>query len=214
MQFEDWSVIPLVNAELTPEAYQINTDKAQFYFVPNFLSPGECEQIIRAINLGLTPSEVTTDESYWRTSRTCHLPEVAPLLASALDIYLSDLTGIHQDYAEAIQGQRYDPGEYFKAHHDWFDPEDENYEEYCKVGGQRTWTAMVYLNDVEEGGETDFPHLGITVTPVTGLVLIWNNLNEDGSPNEFTLHESLPVKKGSKYVITKWYREQPGCLLD
>jgi prolyl 4-hydroxylase len=214
MNKKDWSAIPLVNKDISSDVYKIETNKVQFYCVPNFLTAGECEQVIAAINSGLIPSEVTTDESYWRTSRTCHLPEVASILAEALDIRLSNLTGIDKSYAESIQGQRYDPGEYFKEHHDWFDPDCESYQECCAVGGQRTWTAMVYLNDVEEGGETDFPYLDLTVKPECGLALIWNNLDLDNKPNEFTLHESLPVKKGSKYIITKWYREEPGCLID
>jgi prolyl 4-hydroxylase len=214
MDKQNWSAIPLVDKTPGENVYKINTDKAQFYFIPDFLTPGECKEVITGINSGLIPSEVTTDESYWRTSRTCHLPQVAPILSAALDLRLSNLTGIDKNSAESIQGQRYDPGEYFKAHHDWFDPGCESYQECCSVGGQRTWTAMVYLNDVEEGGETDFPHLDLTVEPRCGAALIWNNLDLDNNPNEFTLHESLPVKKGSKYIITKWYREEPGCLID
>lgn len=208
--FEDWSVIPLVDEELTPQAIRVESNAVQFYVIPEFLSLGECDQIIRAINLGLTPSAVTTGVGEWRTSRTCHIPDVAPRLAQAIDICLSDLTGIDPSYSEPLQGQRYDVDQYFKAHHDWFTPGTDEFEEHCSVGGQRTWTAMVYLNEVDEGGETDFPSLGFTVTPSPGLALVWNNLYPDGSPNYATLHESLPVKQGSKYIITKWYRAQPG----
>lgn len=209
----DWSRIPLTNKKITPQARRINTDKAQIYFVPNFLSSEICNQIIKVINFGLVPSEISTGTSNLRTSKTCHLPEIAPNLSDALDVHLSKLTGIKKEYAESIQGQRYDPGEYYKAHYDWFDPECESYEECCEGGGQRTWTAMIYLNEVEEGGETDFSYLELTVKPIAGLALIWNNLNPDNTTNEFTLHEALPVLSGSKYVITKWYREQPGCSL-
>ena len=43
--------------------------------------------------------------------------------------------------------------------------------------------------------------------PVQGKALIWNNLNEDGKPNENTIHQAHPVKKGSKTIITKWFRQ-------
>ena len=74
-------------------------------------------------------------------------------------------------------------------------------------GGQRTWTAMIYLNDVEEGGATWFPQAGVRVAPKRGLLLAWNNMKPDGSPNIGTLHEGTPVVKGVKYIITKWFRE-------
>src|SRR3546814_1859419 len=75
-------------------------------------------------------------------------------------------------------------------------------------GGQRTWTAMIYLNDVAEGGATWFPTAGIRVAPKRGLLLAWNNMKPDGTPNEMTLHEGMPVEKGVKYIITKWRSEE------
>lgn len=73
--------------------------------------------------------------------------------------------------------------------------------------GQRTWTFMLYLNEPEEGGETDFPSLGVTVKPRTGRAVIWNSLKEDGTPNSRTLHHGMQVRKGFKAVITKWFRK-------
>ena len=69
---------------------------------------------------------------------------------------------------------------------------------------------MIYLNAVERGGETCFKRLGRCFTPVPGLALAWNNLQADGNPNPFTLHEAMPVEQGSKWVITKWFREKAG----
>ena len=73
--------------------------------------------------------------------------------------------------------------------------------------GQRTWTFMVYLNNVEEGGETFFRHFDRKFVPSQGTAVVWNNLYPDGSPNPFTIHEALPVIKGNKWVITKWFCE-------
>ena len=66
---------------------------------------------------------------------------------------------------------------------------------------------MIYLNDVEEGGATWFPLAGLRVNPKRGLLLAWNNMNPDGSPNDKTLHEGVAVMKGTKYIVTKWFRE-------
>ncbi len=76
-----------------------------------------------------------------------------------------------------------------------------------RSGGQRTWTAMIYLNGVEEGGATWFPEAGLRVAPRRVLLLAWNNMSADGSPTTLTLHAGMPVVKGVKYVITKWFRE-------
>lgn len=67
---------------------------------------------------------------------------------------------------------------------------------------------MIYLNDVEEGGGTRFRRLEKTITPEKGKAVIWNNLNSDGSVNPYTIHHGMKVRKGSKYVITKWFRER------
>ena len=68
---------------------------------------------------------------------------------------------------------------------------------------------MVFLNEVEQGGETHFTDIGIQIEPKTGVLLIWNNALPDGSPNESTIHAGTPVLKGTKYIITKWYRTRP-----
>ena len=66
---------------------------------------------------------------------------------------------------------------------------------------------MIYLNEVKEGGATEFPKLNKTFSPSEGKALIWNNLNEDGTPNESTMHQAHPVTKGNKTIITKWFRQ-------
>ena len=65
---------------------------------------------------------------------------------------------------------------------------------------------MVYLNTPEKGGGTCFPELGHTVMPSTGKALVWNNLLPSGQPNRNTIHHALPVEKGYKAVLTKWFR--------
>ena len=58
---------------------------------------------------------------------------------------------------------------------------------------------MTYLNDVSEGGPTDFDHFGIEVQPKKGLTLIW--------PAEWThAHKGNVVTWGSKYIITGWMK--------
>ena len=205
-----WSVPPLISAEHRPRAWRLDTPLAQVYELPGLLDRGECDEVIAAINSALQPSTVTRGRSDYRTSRTCHLRQDHPDLARRLDQRFAALLGVDPGLSEPIQGQRYDPGEYFKEHTDWFAPGTKEFATHTASGGQRTWTVMVYLNGVERGGETCFRRLGRCFTPIPGLALAWNNLNADGTPNPFTLHEAMPVELGSKWVITKWFREKPG----
>ena len=97
---------------------------------------------------------------------------------------------------EAIQAQRYFPGQQFKPHNDWFYTTEKYWQMERKRGGQRSWTAMVFLNEVEQGGETHFVNVGIKIQPKPGVLLVWNNALPDGSPNEGTLHAGTPVLAG------------------
>jgi len=66
-------------------------------------------------------------------------------------------------------------------------------------------TILVYLRDVEEGGETKFPQLGISVKPRKGLALIWNSMNSRGECDPTSLHNAAKVVKGHKFIIQRWY---------
>ncbi|MGE0178183.1 MAG: prolyl hydroxylase family protein, partial [Sphingomonas sp.] len=122
---------------------------------------------------------------------------------------IGQLTGIDPALGETIQGQRYGVGQQFKPHHDFFYSDQAYWEAMEASGGQRTWTAMIFLNTPEEGGQTAFPAAGVKVTPRPGNLLAWNNMDPEGQPNLHSLHQGMPVLAGAKYVITKWYRERP-----
>ena len=68
---------------------------------------------------------------------------------------------------------------------------------------------MIYLNEPEAGGATRFKAIDKIVQPETGKLLAWDNRRPDGSLNPSTLHHGMKVRSGTKYVITKWFRERP-----
>ena len=180
------------------------------FLARDFLTPRECSALIKMIDADRHPSGILSDnpDPGFRTSESCNMDAHHPLVRSVED-KLHALMGIQREHGETIQGQRYAPGQEFKRHHDFFYTNQKYWLKEEKSGGQRTWTAMVFLNAPEEGGQTFFSDAGVRVTPRPGNLLTWNNLDAEGEPNLYSGHAGTPVIKGVKHVITKWYRERP-----
>lgn len=64
----------------------------------------------------------------------------------------------------------------------------------------------MYLSDVEEGGGTDFPDLGITVMPKKGRALLWPSVYNSATKtdDDRTRHQALPVEAGTKFAANGW----------
>ncbi len=193
-----------------PRVQRVPGRSINLFIQRDFLSAEECAALIERIEEKRRPSTIAdaNGDSYFRTSETCDLDPADPLVA-AIDAKLSAFAGIDPAHGEPIQGQRYDVGQEFKPHTDYFDPKGLDFAPYCSVAGNRTWTLMVYLNEPAAGGATRFTKIGKTVQPETGKLLAWNNRLEDGRPNPDTIHHGMRVRSGVKHIITKWYRERP-----
>jgi prolyl 4-hydroxylase len=196
--------------EADPSVYKVPVDQVDIYAVSGFLTAEECRHLIGLIDEVAQPSQVF-EEVYQPKYRTSYSGDVDPndSFVRMVERRLGDLLGLELSWGESVQGQRYHPGQEFKEHCDWFDTRSEYWKEEVRRGGQRSWTAMVFLNDVEEGGNTEFPQLGISIPPQEGALLVWNNADRDGVPNGAVLHAALPVVRGVKAVITKWFRTRP-----
>jgi prolyl 4-hydroxylase len=118
---------------------------------------------------------------------------------------ISDISGVdcHLN-CEFLQLLRYDVGQYYKLHNDYIPHERD------LLGGVRILTFYIYLSDVEQGGETSFPRLNITVHPKRGRAILWPNVL-DSSPNlrdVRTFHSALPVVSGIKYGVNTWIHQR------
>jgi prolyl 4-hydroxylase len=105
---------------------------------------------------------------------------------------ITNITKIPETNSEYLQLLKYTPVEFYKTHHDYL--------EFGRTrqSGARLITVFLYLNEVEEGGGTEFPDYDITVTPKRGRALIWPSV-KDEDPDEMderTEHQALPVIKG------------------
>ena len=196
---------------LTTECEKFKYPITQIYKYENFLTDSECTDMITFIDSRLTDSTVADPNDSclvndYRTSQSASLGYFEDDFFLNIDKKLVNLLDLNPFIGENMQGQKYLPGQYYKEHHDFFTPFTAEYKTYCEWMGQRTWTTMLYLNDVEEGGETHFKHLKLKIKPKKGLLIAWNNLFFNGIPNYKTLHEALPPISGEKYIITKWWR--------
>lgn len=187
---------------------RVPTPKAEIFQARRFIAPALCEALIALIEADRRPSTIADDngDPTFRTSETCDLSDENPHVR-ALEQQFVALSGLDPALGEPIQGQRYIAGQEFKAHTDYFNPHGPDYQRFCALSGQRTWTFMIYLNDVAAGGATRFKHLDKMFQPEVGKLLFWNNRLPDGAVNPATLHHGMKVRRGVKYVITKWYRE-------
>ncbi len=189
---------------------RVPTRLAEMFIVRHFLDEPDCRAIRALIDSNRRPSTLADDQGIanFRTSETCDLDPDHPLVAD-FRARLARLTNIPLSHAEPLQGQRYAPGQEFKPHTDSFNPDGADYYVHCADAGQRTWTAMLYLNQPDEGGATRFKVIGKSIQPETGKLLAWNNLLADGTPNPATLHQGMKVRRGTKYILTQWFREHP-----
>jgi prolyl 4-hydroxylase len=193
-----------------PGVRQVPSPRIEMFTRPGFVPRELCDRLMQLIDRNRRPSTIAdpNGDHYFRTSETCDLDPALPEVAE-LERLLFELNGIDPAHGEPIQGQRYEVGQEFKPHTDYFEPSGEDFHKYCSVAGQRTWTFMAYLNTVDAGGTTRFKVIGKNFQPEQGRLVCWNNRRPDGSLNAATLHHAMKVRKGLKYVITKWYRERP-----
>lgn len=200
---------PIVERLLAQGVQRVPSAKLALFVRRDFLPPALCEALIAGIDRVRRPSTIAdaNGDPTFRTSETGDLPAAEPCVAE-VERRIAALTGLDPRHGEPLQGQRYAIGQEFKNHTDYFEPSGADFDRYCGVAGNRTWTVMVYLNVPEAGGATRFKAIDKIVQPETGKLLAWNNRRADGTPNPATLHHGMKVRAGVKYVITKWYRER------
>lgn len=193
-----------------PMVSRIDAPHLDIYGRHAFLTAAECAGLRDQIDLTAKPSTLFSGSANadYRTSHSGNLDPWNPLVET-ITARICALTGLPAAHGETLQGQRYTAGQEYKTHCDFFPVTASYWPAMRASGGQRTWTAMIYLSPVEEGGETHFPSCEFMVPPVEGMILVWNNMGRDGAPNRYSLHAARPVVRGTKYVVTKWFREKP-----
>ena len=186
-------------------------------YFENVFTPEECKQIIEYAKPKLVRSQLDDGNNAYgkeRTSWQCWVnPSELPCLQKGSQ-FVAKVTGLPVENQEDWQVLRYKPGQEYKSHFDAANPAAADYEGVIERDrqrgcGRRVYTFFIYLNNVEEGGETDFPKLGIKIKPKPGKAALWHNLNKDGTAfHPMSEHAGMPVIRGEKWAINVWIRQK------
>jgi prolyl 4-hydroxylase len=135
-----------------------------------------------------------------RTSSGVFLERGENELVERIENRVSEIMNIPMGNAEELHILNYKIGQEYKAHYDYFTSKN--------VENNRISTLIMYLNDVEEGGETIFPNLDLKISPRRGNAVYFEYFYGDQELNELTLHSGTPVIKGEKWAATQWMRRK------
>ncbi len=198
---------------------QVVCDDPQIKILDNFASPEECAAILRIAEQQLGPPLVSGEElGEDKTVRTGdlawllhdHDPTVEMLCMRVAGVLNQPLTN-----AEQLQVVRYHPGQRYLAHFDSYDRSTRVGKRCTARGGQRIATALLYLHPPEAGGATRFPRLELTVDPLLGRLLVFQNCGDNTQePHPLSLHAGEPVDAGVKWIANLWFRERAWRGLD
>lgn len=174
----------------------------------NTLNIDECSELIEiskptmldATTLGEKIKNYRTAQNTWISDETDLTLKIKKIIC--------EKTGLPIENQERIHIVKYNIGGEYKEHQDFFHLNTNYYEAQMTRGGQRIHSCLFYLNDDFEGGETYFPKIKYTIKPEIGKLVVWDNLNTDGSLNFDSLHAGLPVISNQKWICIVWVREQ------
>jgi prolyl 4-hydroxylase len=179
----------------TPGVQRAPTSELELFIVRDFLVEQTCAAIIGRIDAERRPSTIADDTGIanFRTSETCDLDGIDPVV-SEVDRKIADLLGLDLGASGPLQGQRYAAGQEFKPHTDTFEPGGYDFSVHTANQGQRTWTAMIYLNEPEGGGATRFKAIAKTIRPERGKLL---GLEQSAERRAAQLRDSAPGHEGA-----------------
>ena len=197
-----------------PKAAPLSEDPL-IHAVPGLLSPEICDALITAARPRLAPAMIydelrggeTPEEGRRLTSAGFGVTD-ADLVMMAVNERLCALAGLPPCNAEGLQVMHYKIGDFFAPHFDAWDVGFAGHAATLAQQGQRVITVLVYLNDDLEGGETDFPRLGIRHRGAKGDGLMFRNVDARGGRDARMLHAGLPPTAGEKWLLSLWIRDR------
>ncbi|XP_022950497.1 probable prolyl 4-hydroxylase 9 [Cucurbita moschata] len=207
--------------------FQVLSWQPRALYFPKFATAEQCRNIVnmarprlRPSSLALRKGETEENTKGIRTSSGVFFSasEDESGTLGAIEEKIARVTMLPRMHGEAFNILRYEIGQKYNSHYDAFNPS-----EYGPQKSQRVASFLLYLTDVEDGGETMFPFenglnmdgrydyqkcTGLKVKPRQGDGLLFYSVFPNGTIDPTSLHGSCPVVKGQKWVATKWIRDQ------
>jgi prolyl 4-hydroxylase len=170
----------------------------------NVLSMEECDELMKLSKDRMNRSKIGTTHKVneIRTSSSMYFQENENDFITKIEKRIASIMNVPIEHGEGIQILNYTPGQEYKAHLDFFTTSGQ------ATKNNRISTMVMYLNDVEHGGETIFPKLNFSVSPQKGMAVYFEYFYQYQSLNKRTLHSGAPVITGEKWAATQWMRRQ------
>ncbi|XP_059356831.1 prolyl 4-hydroxylase subunit alpha-1-like [Carassius carassius] len=178
-----------------PVKEEVEWDEPRIIRYHDIISDRDIENLKNISRPLLSRSETTAGVSKSRTSQSVFLDEGYPVV-SRVSQRIADITGLSMESAEHLHVQNYGIGGKYEPHYDAWDTEN-----------GRIATFLIYMSDVEKGGATVFPEVGVALKPKKGSAVFWYNLHKNGKVDSNTEHAGCPVLWGNKWVANKWIHE-------
>ncbi|XP_061174992.1 prolyl 4-hydroxylase subunit alpha-1-like isoform X2 [Saccostrea echinata] len=143
----------------------------------------------------------------YRVSKSAWLKDDDDPVIHNVNNRIAAITGLSMKTAEDLQIANYGLGGQYEPHFDFARKEETN--AFRDLGsGNRIATWLTYMSDVDAGGATVFPYIGVKLFPKKGAAAFWYNLYRNGDGIYDTRHAACPVLVGQKWVSNKWIHER------
>lgn len=207
------SILDRIQENYSSTLQVVNTTP-KVYIIDNFLSNNECEHLIN-ISTQFSRAKVTggknTTFSKDRTGSNCWIKHDKDAITDDISNRISNIIGVPLVNAEKFQMLHYNETQEYRRHYDgWLLDGSIKSRQNLQYGGQRIYTVLGYLNDVIEGGGTNFPRIHTTISAKKGRIVIFENVYEGtNTRHPLAEHAGMPVLKGEKFAFNLWFREIP-----
>jgi prolyl 4-hydroxylase len=191
------------------------SDRPRVRTMRGFATPDECNWVIRRLRDRLGPAMVWDSEHNVGKLDPARTSSAVELGVAEMDVVtellrarISVATGLPEPIFESPQIMQYNVGQEFRPHYDHLDPDQPGNAADIARRGQRIATFIIFLNEDYDGGETEFPQIGIAHRGRTGDALFFANVTADRVPDPLTLHAGRPPTRGEKWIFSQWIRDR------
>lgn len=181
---------------------------------PGFLEPELCAWLIEKARAWLRPAMIysgerdTVDQMRTNSVAVWNLARM-DLVNVILQYRIAAACRMPLDNLEAPTTLHYRLGEEITNHYDYLNPRSPNYRTEIATRGERVITFLTYLNDDYDGGETDFPLMGLRHKGARGDGLFFSNALPSTATDDRSMHAGLPPTRGEKWLVSQFVRSKP-----